>query len=990
MKELKFYSHNSIELIELINKLIKVKVESFYEINNNQINELLIELRKNDLEIFVMDKRGFNVLKNNFFVDELCSSNKFKKETKIFDDFERFYTYINGEIYESSCYFGYTFTNKDILEYHIDISKINFISFTSKQISQDSYAKYLQSKRENNDEYVVVKNIKKWIEKYKLPSNFKKFLSDYEKFVKNNNIIYVEKIFFSVVFNKFGENIKDFYIRYFCENGFPPHTNIIDIIVWFGLDSAQCIKSNYSNKFIDVRTYKKDIEKIENGINYYLENKEKLEISGEYCIDNNLYTCYLTINNSSNYFLNDKIFFLKLEDLGKFLNNNLQNIDLRTAIIDENELEKYIISETTLLPYDPQEINLEVTKKYEKGFFEVILEWYDNNMNLIDSLRRKFKFLCDFVYYLENDISFSNLTMCDGLENVDLSKFKINNIIVRSNVALKNNIPIKKIEIDDKNKLVFEHSMELEKKYDIVYMDKHEIEDINDKNMHEIFYISDLHLLHKFNNISCKTKEDFIYVLNKIYENYEKAKTLNDFLFPTLLIAGDISSSFQANNYFLFNFIERNRLLNIFYTLGNHELWGYKNKDLKYVLNLYENCNNNCHLVHNNIYYFEENRSIYSSQVNKISEEELVNINVSELRNKLRKARLIIFGGIGFSGKNKTFNALNGIYDGLITREEEIIESEKFDKLYRKVTLALYDKNVIILTHMPFEDWSSEKSRNNGFVYVSGHNHKNTFYDDGAIRIYSDNQVGYTSKSIQFKSFGINKTYDFFSDYSDGIYEISKEDYISFIKGKNIQMSFKRDLNIFMLKKNEHYCFLTKNSKNEIGIFNGGSYTNIGKNDLNYYFDNMDKIISIINEPLTKYRELQTKISNEVKKWGGDGTIHGCIIDIDFFNHIFVNPLDGRVTPYYALDMIYKIVYESVSKLLEERRPDLYINYIDTVKKENSLCLKFNTEISRTSFLYQNTDIYKASRIIKKMQRLSQNILTLWDDNYLINKKILK
>ena len=145
---------------------------------------------------------------------------------------------------------------------------------------------------------------------------------------------------------------------------------------------------------------------------------------------------------------------------------------------------------------------------------------------------------------------------------------------------------------------------------------------------------------------------------------------------------------------------------------------------------------------------------------------------------------MIIFGGIGFAGMNETFNADNGIYMNVLSRADENKESSKFLALYEKVTMALADKNLIILSHMPMKDWGGKDIKaKEGIVYVNGHSHWNYFFDDGKKRIYADNQVGYKGKRLSFKKFFVNSDYDWFAGYEDGIYEISKDDYEIFYRG---------------------------------------------------------------------------------------------------------------------------------------------------------------------------------------------------------------
>ena len=51
--------------------------------------------------------------------------------------------------------------------------------------------------------------------------------------------------------------------------------------------------------------------------------------------------------------------------------------------------------------------------------------------------------------------------------------------------------------------------------------------------------------------------------------------------------------------------------------------------------------------------------------------------DVEEIREKLKKANLVISGGIAFSGYNNDFNANDGIYRYTLNREQEINETKK-------------------------------------------------------------------------------------------------------------------------------------------------------------------------------------------------------------------------------------------------------------------------------------------------------------------------
>ena len=136
-------------------------------------------------------------------------------------------------------------------------------------------------------------------------------------------------------------------------------------------------------------------------------------------------------------------------------------------------------------------------------------------------------------------------------------------------------------------------------------------------------------------------------------------------------------------------------------------------------------------------------------------------------------------------------------------------------------------------------------------------------------------------------------------------------------------------------------------------------------------------ICDIYNEKIIK------ELADEIRKIGGSGWIHGCIIDIDYYNHVYVNPVDMTVRSYWASDIVNKLVYPTVPALLKNECPELYANYLKLIEgeKSNPLAVKqTKNEVSLLPQEYLETDIYKASREIKKMQKLNSNVLTTWYD----------
>ena len=104
-------------------------------------------------------------------------------------------------------------------------------------------------------------------------------------------------------------------------------------------------------------------------------------------------------------------------------------------------------------------------------------------------------------------------------------------------------------------------------------------------------------------------------------------------------------------------------------------------------------------------------------------------------------------------------------------------------------------------------------------------------------------------------------------------------------------------------------------------------------------------------------------------------------MDVDFFNHIYVNPLDGKLTPYNAPeDIVKKFVYPSVGALIRGNCPNLLEKYGSKMKTD-AVMRKLFPDAEGEPVLYESTDIYTASRIYRSMQYLVElGIVRRWDE----------
>ena len=223
---------------------------------------------------------------------------------------------------------------------------------------------------------------------------------------------------------------------------------------------------------------------------------------------------------------------------------------------------------------------------------------------------------------------------------------------------------------------------------------------------------------------------------------------------------------------------------------------------------------------------------------------------------------------------------------------------------------------------------------------------------------------------------------DIFIDRPDGIYTITADEYRAFYFLKGMKMQSKMTDDIIMLKRGGFYCFLVDDIRHGLRFLDGGMRRK-ANHDVQYYYDNMTRYAELACRVLSEYNGRLKTIASEVKAIGGSGRIHGCIVDIDFLNHLYVNPLDGQVTPYFARDIVDKTVYPSVSGLLQERCPEMYPRYL-SLTDGGSCNQLMRMESDDGPIKYYGTEIYRVSKKIYKFQRMEEYmVIRVWDDSIL-------
>ena len=508
----------------------------------------------------------------------------------------------------------------------------------------------------------------------------------------------------------------------------------------------------------------------------------------------------------------------------------------------------------------------------------------------------------------------------------------------------------------------------------------------------KVYYISDLHIpekiLQKFKHI----RPSWIIkrYIQKIVQGFFTSDLCRDIQrsdAPIIIFGGDISSSYTVAKVFYTEFMRRwseerskswrpNGENHIYAVLGNHELWDF------------DTLNDCCR--------------IYRAFFHAIGIKLLTN-------NKIDLGRICIVGGTGFAMENERFNANQGLYKATLNREEEIAEGKKWIQVYNKARFAARQdyKMLIVVTHNPITDWKRDGMPDDNCFYFYGHTHRNIMkqFKEKNSWILADNQIGYKQCDImQFKIAYITQMVNPFAKYSDGYHQICSEDYIKFYRlylGESIQGNGNVDKQVnsgakfYMIKHNGYYGFFVI-SQRAAFVCAGGRLRKIKEyfqedfdSRIKWFDERFERIVDKYLEKFSTYRDEQERIANKVKRFGGTGNIHGCIIDIDYFNHIMLNPFDGTITYYFSPELGMAEIHPNLMSLLEDCNPSLFAQYRkqlspseirDLIPTQQAKILVKTIEFS------VKDSIYTVSNRMNQIQRLfTHQVLRDWNENILFD-----
>lgn len=231
------------------------------------------------------------------------------------------------------------------------------------------------------------------------------------------------------------------------------------------------------------------------------------------------------------------------------------------------------------------------------------------------------------------------------------------------------------------------------------------------------------------------------------------------------------------------------------------------------------------------------------------------------------------------------------------------------------------------------------------------------------------------------------------SKYEDGIYDITVNDYWSFFRDKSDRPfgdmpKFNRTDQIKFLKHDGFVMFISVSPSGSNCVLHGGFLRRLDK-PISYYYDNLPAYGRAVLQAFSQYWDAIYSISDYIKELNGEGRVHGCIVDIDYFNHLFLRP-DGLIIPYFATTMYAWHKYKSLPALLSDRLPHM-LPRMESITPpfllDDSRFPKQLTSVSDLSLqqeLVYGTEDYVFSNWLKIHQLVfDYHLVAVWDNRFL-------
>lgn len=416
------------EIKKIIGQLKKKEIRVF-DVPKEYENDIQIVTFERKAGLRITGKKGFNIISNTFFVEEVLihidiDGEEHKRGIFIsFDNFDSYFDFLNGDIYDNACYAFCHLPEHMVTSRKIDLKRL----MERRAFIEDTIDNYSLSV--SNDEIVAYKNAEQthkqcqqWVRKFNNCNSYDELVKVVSNYYKSKiaTIVDVTFFFFQYIFADVeNKNRFDIIMEYMSSGAYPQYKIINSLCSIYNPDEVmQSFNYSFGAKgtiYKHKRKLKEYIQRLKNGeIEFYSQAFFDRE-SHYFCEETKGY------DKEKPYFPIVTIcrYFESFDEFITYRNDDLTYCDLSAALECKEDFSKYIIDETTKLPiHIDMEVTYSVKKYYHDGKFYVIQKWLNKSGNILKEYNHTFKYFFDFVVFLKGNLSNADLLFCDGLDNL--------------------------------------------------------------------------------------------------------------------------------------------------------------------------------------------------------------------------------------------------------------------------------------------------------------------------------------------------------------------------------------------------------------------------------------------------------------------------------------------------------------------------------------------------------------------------------------------
>ncbi len=370
--------------------------------------------------------RGYDVISDSFFVEETLFYYECKKRCSTdikstFTDFETYYSFIDGEIYDDSCYWCYEFSQQEINKYHLDVERLHkkthFIEDTIDNYRLDIKKKKQEFKKNSKNKGII----KEWIKRFIDCNTYEELCATKEAYEKT--------VLKSCRISKCMPDLMFFFSLYAFSIEDENDKKLNALLKVFSLDSIfECylfglctifnpvrIMVTYTSNLIEASgkkaTYKKR-KGIKDFVNALKQNRVTFKKSASFDPKSHYY-CEDIIgvkdgDNRISFRLNR--YFETFDEFISYREGNLCSCDLKDDFgLERVDFTNYSTDSATMLPINLEKITYHIEKKYENGVFIITQKWQNEVGKTYQYFYHKFCYFFDLIAFLKGDLRNSDL-----------------------------------------------------------------------------------------------------------------------------------------------------------------------------------------------------------------------------------------------------------------------------------------------------------------------------------------------------------------------------------------------------------------------------------------------------------------------------------------------------------------------------------------------------------------------------------------------------